>query len=699
MNTILVTTSRGLDELLKQEVLTLCPEAEIKVAPGQLQFSGELIDAYRVCLWSRLANRVVWVLAEGSAESAEAVYDTAASIDWSMHMRANQTLSVQFNGTNRAINNSQFGGLKVKDAVVDHFLEEGSVRPNVEKHQPDILIHARCHRDKLIVGLDLSGGSLHQRAYRTDTGAAPLKEHVAAAMLMRSGWASNTDKPLYDLMCGSGTLAIEAAFMASNTAPALKRHHWGFSEWLGHNESQWQALVSEAENAKVTPPAQIIASDIDRRLVNIAKQNADEAGVFSYIRFANQDAVKAVPDNTAGAGYLVSNPPYGERLGELTSLLPLFSQWGQQLKSVWRDWQVSLLSSNRELLRVLKLRAAKEYAMMNGKLECKLVNYVLDEANCQQYGDSAENHEFANRLRKNLKKMKPWLKKIDTNCYRIYDADLPDYNVAIDQYGEWLVVQEYAPPKNIEAEKSQRRLQEVLLHLPAVMQVPASQVVLKVRQQQKGKNQYEKMDKQGKRLTIWENGAKLLVNLTDYLDTGLFLDHRTTREKVKALSKGKDVLNLFSYTGSVSVAAALGGARSVTTVDMSRTYLDWAKDNFEANKLKGPYHFVQADCLQWLATHNGQYDFIFIDPPSFSNSKRMDQTWDVQRDHLAMLTDARKCLKSGGKLQFSNNKRGFKLDESGVAALGFSIDNISQETLPEDFKRRPNIHQCWLLSL
>lgn len=695
----LVTTSRGLDELLKQELSELCPDAELAIARGGVRVKGNLQAAYKVCLWSRLANRVIWILNEGNAGTAEELYDSARDIDWSIHFAVNNTFSVQFNGSSKAINNTQFGALKIKDAIVDHFYEEEGSRPNVERDFPDMVISGRLHRDKVLIGIELSGGSLHQRAYRQDAGLAPLKEHVAAAMLMRSGWAANMEKPLLDPMCGSGTLVIEAALMAMHKAPGLGRPRWGFSKWLGHRESDWQALIEDAKSAQIQPDITLFASDIDRKLVAIAKQNANEAGVFELIEFHVADATKFTPPAAISEpGYLVSNPPYGERLGELTELIPLFAQWGEQLKQHWQDWQVSLLSSNRELLRLLKLRGNKEYSLMNGKLECKLVNYQLDANNCQQFGDSQDN-DFANRLKKNLKKLKPWLKKQDTNCYRIYDADLPEYNVAIDVYDDCLVVQEYAPPKTIDAEKARRRLQEVLLYLPAVTGVPAKQIMLKVREQKKGKQQYEKVNTTGNRKVVWENGAKLYVNLTDYLDTGLFLDHRITRQKVRQMAKGKDVLNLFSYTGSVSVAAALGGARSVTTVDMSNTYINWAKDNFKLNKLNGAYHFVQSDCLQWLVGHNGKYDLIFVDPPSFSNSKRMDTTWDVQRDHVMLLTQVRRCLNPGGTIVFSNNKRGFKLDNDAMAELGLAVENISAQTIPQDFARHSNIHQCFVLTL
>ncbi|HAW76720.1 MAG TPA: 23S rRNA (guanine(2445)-N(2))/(guanine(2069)-N(7))-methyltransferase, partial [Alteromonas australica] len=361
MNTILVTTSRGLDELLKQEILTLCPDAQIKLAPGMMQFEGSKEDAYRLCLWSRLANRVIWVLATGKANDADALYDTAMSVDWQLHMASSHTLSVQFIGTNFAIKNTQFGAVKIKDAIVDQFVEQGLARPSVERKLPDFPVYARLQRDNVIIGLDMAGASLHQRAYRQQTGDAPLKEHIACAMLMRSGWTENTEAPLTDIMCGSGTIAIEAAYIARNIAPGMKRQFWGFNKWLGHEAAIWDALVESALASQKPAATGIYAADSSRKMVSIAKANADFAGVFSDISFSVQDATKSSPP-TAVPGFVVSNPPYGERLGELTSLIPLFNDWGKRFKEAWKGWHVTLLSSNRDLLRVLKLRASKDYA-------------------------------------------------------------------------------------------------------------------------------------------------------------------------------------------------------------------------------------------------------------------------------------------------------------------------------------------------
>ncbi|MDF2177524.1 bifunctional 23S rRNA (guanine(2069)-N(7))-methyltransferase RlmK/23S rRNA (guanine(2445)-N(2))-methyltransferase RlmL [Aliiglaciecola sp. CAU 1673] len=698
MYSFVITTSKGLDDLLAQEIAGICPHLSLKTKPGQVIFDGELEDAYRLCLWSRLANRVLLQLAEGEVKDAEALYSLASSVNWTSHFSVEQRFVVDFIGTSKAINNSQFGALKVKDAVVDQFMELFEKRPDVSKELPDIRIQCRLWRDRVGIFIDLSGQSLHQRHYRAKAGEAPVKEHIAAAMLIRSGWAANKDKPLADPMCGAGTIAIEAALMASNQAPGLKRPNWGFSRWKKHQPSLWQQLVETAKAAIKTPEAPIFANDIDAKMVNIARHNADAAGVADLIEFNQGDACDW--QLNCAPGYLVSNPPYGERLGELTALLPLFSRFGEHLKRHFANWHLSLLTSNRDLLKQLKLMAGKEYQLMNGALACQLVNFILDEKNCEIRDSAPAGQDFANRLNKNLARLKGWLKQQDTDCYRLYDADLPEYNLALDRYGDYVVVQEYAPPKDIPEAKAKKRLMDALSVMPQVLNVVHDKIVLKVRQQQKGKGQYERMAQRGEFIQVRENGARFYVNLWDYLDTGLFLDHRITRQMVQRSSKGLDVLNLFSYTGSVSVHAAIGGARSVTTVDMSRTYLEWAKRNFTLNGLSNlyQYRFIQADCLEWLREHQQKYDLIFIDPPSFSNSKRMENTWDVQRDHIALLSDANRCLKPGGKIIFSNNLRSFKLDDAGIADLGLKVENISAKTLPEDFKRNPKIHHCFVLT-
>lgn len=705
-NNILITTAFGLEELLINEIKGLFAHLECQQKPGQVLLKAELDEIYTICLWSRLANRVLLQLNSGRADSGDEIYRLASDINWTQHFSTNESFAVDFFGTNKSIRNTQFGALKIKDAIVDDFSKSQSIRPDVDKSSPDIRIQGRLHRDFAAIYLDMSGTSLHQRHYRQETGPAPIRENLAFAMLERSGWTKNMVLPLCDPMCGSGTIAIEAALYKSSTAPGLLREKWGFSHWKKHDAKQWQAIRNAAEKRRKTDISGIYANDISGKLVSTARTNAEAADVADMIVFSKGDATRYQPGATE-AGYVVSNPPYGERLSEFNQLLPLFQAWGSTLKAHFKDWKLALLSSNRELLKQLKLASHKAYKLKNANIDCELLLYSMDERNAKNLQHEAKlDSDFANRLRKNWQKTQRWLKKQNTDCFRIYDADLPEYNVAIDRYGDWLVIQEYAPPKDVPPQKARARVQEIVLTAPKVLDVSPDKIALKVREVQKGKSQYEKVAKRNEFMEVQENGAKFSVNLHDYLDTGLFLDHRDTRFKVMQMSKHKRVLNLFAYTGSVSVFAALGGAKQVTTVDMSNTYLDWAKRNFQLNKIQGRHPFIKADVTSWLKTagegeessrEGEKYDLIFIDPPSFSNSKSMENTWDVQRDHVELLTDARKCLADNGTIIFSNNLRSFKLDKSLAENLNLKVENISAATIPEDFKRNAKIHHCFLL--
>lgn len=701
----IVTSARGLDEVLKKELVQLLAsfecfdESSFTVQPGQVRFSGELKHGYHLCLHSRIANRVLLVLNTGKCVNANDLYDLAKNIDWTEHFSSQASFAITFLGTNRDINNTQFGAMKVKDAIVDTFTEKGFERPNVDRQLPDIQFQARLRRETANICLDLSGRSLHLRGYRQETGDAPLKEQLAAAILYRSTWVNNMHLPLLDPMCGSGTIAIEAAMMASCLAPNLYRERWGFSDWLQHKQSDFEEIRQAAFELIDTPKAPIYAFDISTKLIDAAKANASSAGVEEYIEFKQCDAMHATVPHKQG--YIVSNPPYGERLDDYVGLLPLYSQLGKHFKTAFVDWKLALLCSNQQLLKALKLRADKRYKLFNGKLETQLACYDLVGENTQQFDKAPSDNEFSNRLNKNLKRLKSWIKRTDSNAYRIYDADLPNYNFAIDCYADWVIVQEYAAPKNIPESTTQERLAQALLHLPIVLKCDKKKIVLKVREKKQGDKQYEKSHSINQRILVNEHGAEFLINPTDYLDVGLFLDHRLTRKRFAEDCIDKHVLNLFCYTGSVSVHAAKAGAKSIVSVDMSNTYIKWAQDNFKQNNLQGAYEFIQADCLKWIESTSlaTNFDRIFIDPPSFSNSKRMEASWDVQRDHVALLQQAKEKLSKNGKIYFSNNLRNFKLEEDSLVDIGFTIENISQQTIDEDFKRSPKIHHCWILSV
>lgn len=715
MKQLFATTARGFEELLKTELTELGAQS-CKIAQGGIHFQADDETLYRVLLWSRLASRILLPLVCGKIYSESDLYSVILSQNWLSHFDEKCRFLVDFNGTNQEIRHTQFGAMRVKDGIVDYFERQGKARPQVDKDRPDIRIHVYLNRDELNVSLDLSGDALHLRGYREETGKAPLRETLAAAIIIRSGWKSGT--PLVDPMCGSGTLLIEAAQMEAKIAPQLHRLHWGFDCWLGHNQAAWDKVKREAAalaeaQLKQNPQPHFYGFDLDQRILHKAQKNAQNAGVAHLIRFKQSDvAALKNPCQTDESGTVVCNPPYGERLGTTPALIALYSVFGNRLKEQFAGWNVSVFSAEPALLDCLRLRSHRQFKAKNGPLDCVQKNYqisdrtfstpasqsAVENPNIPQYSDVAR--DFANRLRKNIKKIEKWAKQQRLDAYRLYDADLPDYNLAVDRYADHIVVQEYAAPKNIDPNKARQRLLDAVAATLQITGVETNKLVLKVRRKQKGASQYEKLANKGDYFYVTEYGARLWVNLTDYLDTGLFLDHRLTRKMIGEMAKGRDFLNLFAYTASATVHAALGGAKSTTSVDMSNTYLNWAEQNLILNDLDGKQHkLIQADCLQWLEKCDRTFDLIFVDPPTFSNSKRMEESWDVQRDHIKLMANLKRILRADGTIIFSNNKRGFKMDFDSLQQLALSAVEISAKTLPPDFERNKQIHNCWLISV
>jgi len=707
MQQFLALTSPGIEVLLVDEIKNLGGKQVIQKPEG-VYFTASLELGYKVALWTRLATRIMLKLGEGEAQNKDQLFKTASSINWLEQFNSDTTFAIDFVGYSEEIRNSQFGGLTIKDAIVDQFRDQGFERPNVDKKSPQISFQARLLKDNVSIYLDFSGRGLFQRGYREHSGAAPLKENLAAALILRSGWLNDTNKPLVDPMCGSGTILIEAVAMATKQAPSINRVTWGFDAWLKHDEDLWQTQLNQATDSSALSLEQanisslkVFGIDIDSRVLATAQQNARNAKLQRFIEFKCQNT-NDINNVYGSVGTILFNPPYGERIGELPELVENFVLFGQKLKAQFLHWRVAILTANIELLAMLKLSSFKRNKFKNGPLDCQLALYDVNEKQLEkdavnpQSSFAEQDSAFANRLKKNRKTLKGWLKSNQIECYRLYDADIPEFNVAIDIYGDYLVIQEYAPPKTIDSDKATKRLQEVIYWAPKVLEVPTDKVVLKTRAKQKGSNQYQRVDKSKQSITINEHGALFKINLWDYLDTGLFLDHRKTRQIVAKKATKKSLLNLFAYTGSVSLQAALHGASSITTVDMSNTYLNWAQDNFALNKLNShKYQFVQADCLDWLKKNDNKYDLIFIDPPTFSNSKRMEDSFDVQRDHIALLADALKSLNRGGEIFFTNNKRNFKMDLEALEQLGLQATNMSDITRDKDFARNKHIHNSW----
>ncbi len=807
----LASAPRGLSDLLARELQELGADGVRERTTG-VAFSGTLAVGYRACLWSRIANRVFLELASFEARDAEQFYSAAHALDWSAHFAPGATLACDFSGRHPSMTHTHFGALKLKDAIVDALRELQGFRPDVRLERPSVRIHAHAHGGtRITLSLDLSGESLHRRGYRGGAGEAPLKENVAAGLLLRAGWRELAVQgaEFLDPMCGSGTLVIEAAMIFADRAPGLSREYFGFLGWRGHDSALWEEIREDAvrrARAVVTRRLAIRGNDKDAGAVRAARENAQRAGVGGLTQFEVKALTEAAPaavfapspaladsaaasarspapstpaaastpspassapaaasalspalaDSAAASarspapsipaavsapspapstpaavfapspappdpaappfttGLLCVNPPYGVRLEDHEAALALHRQLGAVLRERFQGWQAAILIGAPQLGMELGIRAHRTHVLWNGPLECRLLRLRIApdserpvgtlSKGAAQFRDTPGARMFANRLAKNLKRLQSWANKEGVGCYRLYDADMPEYAFAIDLYrtlepeASWLYVQEYAAPAEIELDAVRRRRGEAMSTLTEVTGVSPEHIRVRVRRRTKRGEQYNKVDDQERFHLVQEGGLRFRVNFDDYLDTGLFLDHRLTRQRLRAAASGKRFLNLFAYTGTATVYAVAGGASASTTVDLSNTYLDWAQRNLALNRLTGPQHqFVQADCREWLegggANATGPYDLIFLDPPTFSNSKRMEGVLDIERDHVGLIDACMRLLAPAGLIVFSTNAQRFRLDPQLAGRL--AVKDVSAATIPRDFERNPRIHQCF----
>ena len=716
----LATSPAGAGVYLAQELLSFGAE-EVVERPIGVSFTGTLALAYRVCLWSRLANRVILQLGAFDVRSTADIYEAVNGLDWVAHIRESGSLMVDFSGRSEAIRNAQFGAQKVKDAIVDRYRQTGRSRPSVDLREPDVRVTAKLAKGQLTLGIDLSGDSLHQRGYRLDGGLAPLKENIAAAALWAADWParSRQGEALIDPMCGSGTLLLEGALMALNRAPGLMRQRFGFQGWLGHDEAQWQAVRADALEQSTQSGAadiEIRGYDADISAVRRATDNIVRLGLESTVRIRckSLSALTRPTHRELVTGLLVMNPPWGERMGDASSLRRLYHSIGESISREFTDWTAAILTSDVSLGKAVGLRAHKRHRFQNGRLELHCLQFSLTADNelrplrdpkavlakgtkAAPAALSEGAQAVANRIRKNQRHLKSWRQREGVTCYRVYDADIPEYAVAIDVYEERIHVAEYAAPQDIPEEKSAKRLEEVLDAVQVVFKIAdRHEIALKQRRRQRGAEQYQRLKQEQTKWVVHESPVKALVNLHDYLDTGLFLDHRPLRCWIRDQAKGGHFLNLFSYTGVATLHAALGGAITSTSVDASSTYLKWFHENLALNGLSERQHRgVRADVRQWLSEDQRRYDLIMVDPPSFSNSSGLPD-FDVQADHAELLALAMARLSENGTLYFSTNHRRFKMDDAITEC--WQVSDVTAASIPQDFARNRRIHACFRLT-
>lgn len=693
-----VSTMRGCEDLLTAEVQQLGAQ-QVQPEKGGVYCYGDLGLGYRLCLWCRVAQRVLLPLVGMRLRTAQDIYTALRGFPWHEHLGPDHTLAVQVVCSRQSlVRHTNYAGQLVKDAVVDSLRASQGRRPDVQRHQPDVPLHLFVQKNRAILSLDFAGEPLQKRGYRQAGGQAPLKETLAAAILYRLDWPrlARGGRPLAIPMCGSGTLLWEGAMMAAAYPPGWLRQYFGFQGWRGHDASLWQQLWDQAQPCaqqawQQLPP--LTGWDNSRKALRDARENARALGLTSHVKLF-QSSLEATPPDVAGdqPGLLVLNPPYGQRLSSSIPLAAAYHGYAQALSRQFAGWQAGILLPEEELLGVLGMTEKQHWRLDNGPLRICLAQLAVPQ---EQLALPAGSQMLLQRLRKNRKRLERWARKQGLTAYRLYHRDLPEYNFIIDRYGDYLHVQELQAPASVPEEKARRRRHEALAALPTACDVPPEALVVKQRQQRDpARQQYQRQAQTEQFFTVTEGGYQFYVNLWDYMDTGLFIHHRKPRAYVASLAAGRDFLNLFAYTGAVSVYAAGSGARSTTSIDLSATYLRWAQHNFQLNGLDSQRHrFLRRDCLQWLKQAQAGYDIIFIDPPSFSHSSSMTASWDVQRDHAGLLAAAYRLLRPGGMLLFAVHRRGFQLQPGLPGEC--EIKELSEKTRPEEFPQHRLPHRLW----
>ena len=722
----------GLEALIKRELIALGYQPHV-VQPGRVAFEGDWADVCRANIHLRVADRVLIEVQTFDAPDFEALFETIKAHDYSRFIPADAKFPVT--GKTRL---SQLTSLPAVQRSTKRAVVESMKQFHGTKELPETgetyKIEVALLKDVATITIDTTGSSLHKRGYRKLAGPAPIKETLAAAMVDLSVW--KPDRPLLDPFCGTGTIPIEAALAGLRIAPGINRD-FASTRWTQIQRNSWNDAVSEALDLQDNETQlEIEGFDIDAESLEMARYHAKLAGVENQIVFGQRAFEDTLSDREYGC--FITNPPYGERLqGEqLTELRSLYQQFPAVLQQL-PTWSLFVITSMLDFEKIVQKKANRRRKLFNGRLECTYFQYLGPRPPRPGFGQGvgqepamganqtevktpeksaatiaapvfaglqAKDHEqaeiFSRRLAKRARHLRRWPTRRGITCYRIYERDVPEIPLVVDRYDDALHITEYERPHERDLARHSAWLELMKETAAETLEVPIEKVHLKSRHKRSKGDQYEKVADAQQTKQVTENGLKFWINLSDYVDTGLFLDHRVTRQMIREQSDGKSVLNLFAYTGSFTVYAAAGGAAATTTVDLSKNYLQWAQRNLELNSLYSPQHeYIAQDCAQFVdeavASGKRKYDIVIIDPPTYSNSKRLDDDWNVQTGHADLLNATGKLLNPNGVIYFSTNFRKFKLHDDCLSK--FSIQEISKQTVPEDFRNR-RIHRCWKLA-
>ncbi|NLE36743.1 MAG: bifunctional 23S rRNA (guanine(2069)-N(7))-methyltransferase RlmK/23S rRNA (guanine(2445)-N(2))-methyltransferase RlmL [Pirellulaceae bacterium] len=743
MNLSLIATAAfGLEAVVAREVQSLGYATET-VQSGRVAFRANAAGIARANLWLRAADRVLVRLGAFEATDFGQLFDATYALPWHEWLPADACFPVAGRSIKSQLSSVPACQKIVKKAIVEKLRAAHRVE-TLDEMGPRFSIEVALLDNRATLTLDTTGPGLHKRGYRTLVGRAPLKETLAAAMVMLSYW--RPDRPLIDPFCGSGTIPIEAALIGRDMAPGLNRT-FAAESWPGVPASIWEEARREArDRAKRSLPVTILGTDIDDEALKLARYHASQAGVDHDVQFTHRDFRDLSSKRPYGC--VICNPPYGERLDVEGDLRELYRSMPEVLRRL-KTWSHYILTSYPDFETLIGQEANRRRKLYNARIQCTYYQFhgpkreradtgetpatplatletaavasptstgetpaapletpmALDGSDASRHtvvrpafgGLTAKAREqaelFERRLVKRARHLRRWPTRQGITCFRLYERDIPEIPLVVDRYEDCLHIAEFDRPHERTVAEHADWLDLMVRTAARTLDVDPKRVFFKRRQRQRGTSQYERVGDQGRTFVVGEGGLRFEVNLSDYVDTGLFLDHRITRSMIRDAAAGKRFLNLFGYTGSFTVYAAAGGAASTTTVDLSNTYLDWARHNMGLNEFAGPEHrFVRDDGLGFVENCRDTFDLAVVDPPTFSNSKRTEQYWDIQRDHAALLRALLARMSPGGAVYFSTNFRRFKFDPAVLE--GATTREISRQTVPPDF-RNQRIHRCW----
>lgn len=710
--TLIATTAFGLEAPVRHELQSLGYPAQI-IAPGWIRFQGDLAAICRTNLWLRTADRILIQVGSFEADDFDKLFETTRQLPWHQWIPSDGQFPVSGRSLKSQLSSVPACQRAVKKAIAESLMASHNV-PELPETGAEYRCQVALLNDQATLTIDTTGPSLHKRGYRRYSTLAPLKETMAAALVGLSFW--DRDRPLIDPFCGSGTIPIEAALIGRNMAPGMGREFTA-EQWPQLPASYWKEARTEAHD--LIRPAfeeRLLGTDIDPRALESARRNAEAAGVADQLHFQEKSFERTSSKREHGC--VITNPPYGERLADDAALRATYESMPEILRRL-PTWSHFILTAYPLFEKVMEITADRRRKLYNGRIECTYYQFhgpaphvgtVKKEDSAGSTGTAAvfgglteKAHEqaelFSRRLKTRARHLRRWPTRQGITCYRLYDRDIPEIPLVVDRYEDHLHISEYERPHDRDRATQLDWLELMVKTAGRTLEVERKHIFFKHRQPQKGNRQHPQISQDKYELTVNEGGLKFLVNMSDYIDTGLFLDHRIARSMVKEQAAGCDVLNLFGYTGSFSVYAAAGGATTTTTVDPSGNYLDWARRNMELNGFSGPDHrFIREDARQFLQNLPAMpsFDLAVVDPPTFSNSKGQEEDWILQDDCYPLLNAVLKRMKPGGRIYLTTNYRRFKFD-ADLLDTG-SVQEISRQTVPEDYRNR-RVHRCWIISV